>query len=180
MNLVFPGCCLLQVGPREAMTEPLWDFGDIGTERRESLLVPFDFDTLIDSICSEARNIQWERDKGTHEAKGSWRPIFRFDVREQTFDRFFNSPYGYRGQYLADPEEGRRKNCTLVFALIDKLVDSIRAEPELLNQVRNSLGSALLTTINCPPCVIAGRAAVYAFPNSGWKAASSPNTTEGL
>jgi hypothetical protein len=127
---------------KQTVTEPLWDFGDICAERRQSLMAPFDFGGIIEAIRSEARNIRYEKDKGTHEAKGSWRPIFRFDVCEETFDRFFNSPYGYRGQYLADPEEGRKKNSMLVSALIDTLVHSIRGELQLLNQIRLSLASA--------------------------------------
>jgi hypothetical protein len=125
---------------KQTVTEPLWDFGDICAERRQSLMAPFDFDRIIEAIRSEARNIRYEKDKGTH--KGSWRPIFRFDVCEETFDRFFNSPYGYRGQYLADPEEGRKKDSMLVSALVDTLVHSIRGELELLNQIRLSLASA--------------------------------------
>lgn len=130
------------VGPCEAaVIRRLWEFDSISDERRQSLSKPFDFGTLIDRIRSEARSVRYEKDKGTHEAKGSWRPIFRFDVCEETFDRFFNSPYGYRGQYLADPEEGRKNNCLLVSALIDTLAQSISGDHEVLPQIRLSLSS---------------------------------------
>jgi hypothetical protein len=104
------------------MTDPLWDFDKISEERIQFLKAPFEFGTLISRIQTEAQNVRYKKDKGTHEAKEAWRPMFCFDVSEKTFDCFFNSPYGYRGQFLVDPEEGKRKNVQLVSALIDTLV----------------------------------------------------------
>ena len=117
------------------------EFDAVCDERRLTLHLPFWFTTLIDRIRSEASNVRYVKEKGTHEAKGSWRPVFRFDVGAETFDMFFNSPYGYRGWYLADPSEGRRRNEVLISALAERLVNSIRGSAELLNQLRLSLGS---------------------------------------
>ena len=67
-------------------------------------------------------NVKYKRDKGAHEAKGSWRPIFIFDVSKEAFDLFFNSPYGYRGKFLVDPEAGRQANTQVVSRLAKRLV----------------------------------------------------------
>lgn len=122
------------------MTKPLWDFAGVNAERRELLMAPFDFGDLVDVIAGEAQNIRFKQEKGTHTAKGSWRPIFWFDVSGTTFDRFFNSPYGYRAQYLADLQNGREKNDVLIAALIDILVRTVRGDPHL-DQIRLSLAS---------------------------------------
>ena len=130
------------VGPlEEKVTTPLWDFEGISPERRELLRVHFDFRELADRIKHEARNIRFKKEPGTHEAKGSWRPIFWFDVANCTFDRFFNSPYGYRAQYLADPENGKKQNAELIVALAEVLIASVHGEPQFLQQIRLSLAS---------------------------------------
>ena len=119
----------------------LFEFCLIDVVRRDLLLAPFDFDSLVDAIQREAQNIRFEKDKGTHEAKGAWRPTFLLDVFESTFDRYFNSPYGYRGQYLSSLEKGLEKNSVLISALIPKLVESIREKHEPIDQIRLSLST---------------------------------------
>jgi len=104
-------------------------------------MTPFHFVDLVGIIKSEVRNIRFKKEPGTHEAKGSWRPIFWFDVVDSTFDRFFNSPYGYRAQYLADPQNGRDKNAILIAALVDILTASVRGDPQFVQRIRLSLGS---------------------------------------
>ena len=123
------------------MVKPIWDFASISAERRELLVAPFDFEDLVTTIAHEARNFRFKKEKGTHEAKGSWRAIFWFDVSDATFDRFFNSPYGYRAQYVADPQNGREKNAILIEALIDLLTRSVHGDAEFLRQIRLSLAS---------------------------------------
>lgn len=123
------------------MDKPIWDFENIGAERRELLIAPFDFDDLVTTIANEARNIRFKKEKGTHEAKGSWRALFWFDVTGTTFDRVFNSPYGYRAQYVIDPLNGREKNAVLIAALIDSLACSVQGDAQLLGRIRLSLAS---------------------------------------
>lgn len=123
------------------MVKPIWDFASISAKRRDLLIAPFDFEDLVTSIAHEARNIRFKKEKGTHEAKGSWRAIFLFDVSGATFDRFFNSPYGYRAQYVADPQIGREKNAVLIEALIDLLTRSVQENAQFLRQIRLSLSS---------------------------------------
>ncbi len=121
------------------MIPPEWPLGDLSTERRELLTAKFGFCDLIEDIVREMRTVRIEKEKGTHEAKGSWRPVFRLDVSATTFDRFFNSPYGYRAQYLVNPENGRDKNASLLAALVDKLVLSLSQDNQIVDQVRRSL-----------------------------------------
>lgn len=123
------------------MIKPLWDFKGINDARREILIAPFEFADLVGVMKKAVRNVRFKREAGSHEAKGSWRPIFWFDVAESTFDRFFNSPYGYRGQYLASPENGREKNGLLITSLIDVLLMSVHEKPQFLSAIRRSLAS---------------------------------------
>jgi hypothetical protein len=124
------------------MTEPFWAFDNIPNDRLEYLIVPFDLETLIGRIQSEIRNICYKNDKGKHEAKGLWRPLFRFEVDKETFDRFYNSPHGYRGQFLADIKRGEKVNTTLISSLIDLLTESTKEMPSILERIRTSLESS--------------------------------------
>ncbi|MEP7150614.1 MAG: hypothetical protein ABI856_02805 [Nitrospira sp.] len=121
------------------MIRPEWQLVGLSPERRELLTAFFEFDELVEDIAREMRSVRFKKDKGTHEAKGSWRPIFWFDVLGTTFDRFFNSPYGYRAQYLADPESGRDKNASLIASLVDRLVPTVPQKIQIVDQVRRSL-----------------------------------------
>ena len=123
------------------MLKALWDFENITSERRDRLRVPFDFKSLIRDIQSETTNVCYEAEKGTHEAKGWWRPVFRFEVTEKTFDCFFNSPYGYRAQYLTNPEAGQRSNTILISGLIESLVHSFKGDPNFVTSLRAALAS---------------------------------------
>jgi hypothetical protein len=119
--------------------EPLWRPEGISPERRASLLEPFEFGTLIDDMYSELRNVRFAKDRGSHEARGSWRPVIRFDVGEQTFDRFFNSPYGYRGQFLISPTVGVEANSRVLAALAEPLVRLANLAPSLAEEASRSL-----------------------------------------
>jgi hypothetical protein len=125
----------------EEVITPLWDFEGINEARRELLMAPFQFDDLVAVIKSEVRNVRFKKETRSHEAKGSWRPAFWFDVGMSTFDRFFNSPYGYRGQYFACPENGLRKNALLITSLIDVLLVAVAGDPKVCSEIHRSLTS---------------------------------------
>ena len=124
------------------MEEPLWQFKNVPIERCRYLLTPFTFPTLIKQICSEVRDVRYKTERGSIEAKGSWRPVFWFDVAARTFDSFFNSPFGYRGQYLRDQEDGNRQNNLLISALAEHLIQSVTGEGSLVDQVPPLVGFA--------------------------------------
>src|SRR5512139_595275 len=43
-----------------------------------------------------------------------WRPIVAVEVESSAFDAFFNSPVGYRAQFLLSPERGQAANSVLL------------------------------------------------------------------
>jgi hypothetical protein len=98
-----------------------------------------EFGALIEALIPEIHNVKFVRGKGRHEAKGSWRPIIQFDVGGQTFDRFFNSPYGYRGRYLIAPAVGVEANSRALTALTGPLLQLATLAPPIAEEVRRSL-----------------------------------------
>ena len=122
---------------------PLWIVDNISENRRTSLAEPFEFTTLIQRMRSEVRNVCYKKDKGSHEAKGSWRPIIWFDVEDEMFDHFFNSPYGYRGHFLIDAAAGHEANSQVLVALATALVQEAALIPSLAEHVQRSLVSPL-------------------------------------
>ncbi len=122
---------------------PLWIVDNVSENRRRSLAEPFEFNTLIQRMRSEVRNVCYKKDKGSHEAKGSWRPIIWFDVEDETFDHFLNSPYGYRGQFLIDAAAGYEANNRVLAALATVLVQGAALKPSLAEDVQRLLISPL-------------------------------------
>lgn len=118
-----------------------WVLDNIPNVRRKLLLKPFEFASLIADIHSQLQGIAFQRDKGQHEAKGLWRPVFGFEVPAETFDRFFNSQHGYRGQYWHSAEKGRTENHTLISAISNNLIASIGGDVAVREQVKASLDS---------------------------------------
>jgi hypothetical protein len=124
------------------MNQPLWDFDGVPQQRRQMLLSPRTFDAVIERIVAEVNNVRYKAERGNQEAKGWWRPVFLFDVEGETFDYFFNSPYGYRGQYFADPVGGQQRNAMLVSALAPKLIANSEATATNADAIRRSLEAA--------------------------------------
>lgn len=125
-----------------------WQFSSqFDTERRTRLESVVSFESVVDRIVAEAKNIRVNlcqgKDPGLTEAR---RPIFSFEVSQDTFDAFFNSPVGYRAQYLSDPEAGQAANGHFVERLAGQLAavaSSADADPELLqSEVELSLLAA--------------------------------------
>lgn len=116
-------------------------------ERRARLESVASFEHVLDRIAEEIKNIRVSvcqgKEPGLTESR---RPVFSFEVSQNTFDAFFNSPVGYRAQYLADPEAGQAANGRLIKRLLPKLVvvaPSAFADPELLeSEVEFSLSGA--------------------------------------
>ena len=120
---------------------PEWPFVGLSQERWQRLTSFFAFSELVEEIWREIHNIRFKKEKGQHEAKGTWRPTFWFDVAGTTFDLFFNNPHGYRGQYLMNLDSGRDKNAFLIARLVEKLVASVPEGLQIVDQVRRSLMS---------------------------------------
>ena len=93
------------------------------------------FESVLDRIVEEIKSIHVRvchgKEPGLTESR---RPVFSFEVSQNTFDAFFNSPVGYRAQYLADPETGQAANGRLMKRLLPKVIavaPSAFADPAL-------------------------------------------------
>lgn len=118
-----------------------WSVVDVDADRQRDLTVNFDFDVLADSVAAEADAIAFRKQRGTHEAKGSWRPTFVLEVSRQLFDRFFNNPCGYRGHYLASPELGTSANLRLLKTITPRLLAAVPESTSDQQAIRDSLAS---------------------------------------
>jgi hypothetical protein len=101
-----------------------WTFTGLPPERAARLSEPFAFSTLVDELRTAA--ITCKRETGRmKETSGRWRPSFSLHVSGSTFDRFYNSPFGYRGQFWQSAELGIRQNRFLLDGLLGALVRAI-------------------------------------------------------
>lgn len=109
-----------------------WTFSSqFDAHRKAALTAVPDFDAIIDRIVSEATPSKFEVCCGKEGSlKGCLRPQFELAVSPDTADLFFNSPVGYRAQYLMDPDEGQRQNGRLLRALLDKLLRFVSVQPK--------------------------------------------------
>jgi hypothetical protein len=107
--------------PSGSMT---WTFADLPAARVAHLTEPFAFSTLLEELQPAA--ISCKREFGNlKETSGRWRPSFSLHVSASTFDRFYNSPFGYRGQFWQSAELGIRQNRFLLDGLLAALVRAV-------------------------------------------------------
>jgi hypothetical protein len=98
--------------------------------RRVRLEVIESFEFIVECIYREMQVTRFEICRGkTGYLKNCLRLEFTFTVSPETFDAFFNSPCGYRAQYLRDPDVGQMKNGQLIRRLVDRLVADARGKP---------------------------------------------------
>lgn len=94
--------------------------------RREQLESISSFEDITETIYRQIYNILVKVDPGRDPGLvHCLRPIIVFDVEPDTFDAFFNSPVGYRAQFLADPCMGQAANCRLIHRLLPKFVNAL-------------------------------------------------------
>ena len=114
-----------------------WQFRNLDQERVQLLSRARPFATFANDLCTSIQCVNYRRRRGDRDAKGWWRPVFEMQVGRSTFDFFFNSKYGYRGQYYEDPIRGDEANMQLLGALVDLLMESTgetSARNELIRQ----------------------------------------------
>jgi len=97
----------------------LWIFVPSFDRSRRERLEEFDrFDKLVEIIRGKAQIIDAYicegKELGTRDC---CRPAVSLTVKAGIFDVFFNSPGGYRAQYLRDPDRGQSANGQLLRAL---------------------------------------------------------------
>ena len=124
----------------------VWAFSSTIDRRRKAALESvFSFSVVIDRIVAEATVAKFDvcRGRGGY-LRNCYRPQFELNVSTETADLFFNSPQGYRAQYLADPNEGQKQNGHLLDALTDKLLAFASANPAKYQMAESQVRLALL------------------------------------
>lgn len=104
-----------------------WRFAKGFDEVRRSQLMQFDSFTKItarvQANCSVLGAVICE---GTElGAKGCLRPSVQLSVGAEAYDAFFNSPGGYRAQYLEGPDVGQAANNALISLLEPRLSEAV-------------------------------------------------------
>jgi len=106
-------------------------------ERLSYLTESIDFDDIVRLIVAQSRSrvtfVKIERSKG-RQLKGGCRPHFQLEVEPKTLDLFYNSPWGYRGQYCIDVENGLCRNRQVLRALMESLLASIEGRGVLVGR----------------------------------------------
>jgi hypothetical protein len=104
---------------------------------RRARLEQFDtFDKVLGIVTATAQITgAWVCEGEDLGQSNCWRPVVALNVTAEAFDAFFNSPGGYRAQYLIDPDDGQAGNNRLLRLL----------EPKLTNAVAQECGESRLT-----------------------------------
>jgi hypothetical protein len=122
----------------------LWIFARSFDRSRGERLEQFgSFDELVEIIRGKAQIVDAYICEGKELGpKACCRPAVLLTVEAGIFDRFFNSPEGYRAQYLRDPDRGQAANGQLLRALEPALTGAVvgRCGEERLSRewIRNS------------------------------------------
>ncbi len=103
----------------------------------------FRFEELAEQIRNEMMLKSFKAQPATNlDLAGCCRPEFILVVNPLTFDRFFNSPWGYRGQYYQNPQLGVRANRLAIDEILSKLLQYAESCPRSdmsLTEIRRSL-----------------------------------------
>ena len=114
-----------------------WQFSEdaVSAERRRYLGEETDFSQIAEAIAHEIEITKFrvENKPSNPMLKNCSRPEFQFRINSKTFDLFFNSPWGYRGQYCIGKENGLSKNNYLIGLIMDSLIGHVdsNAAPKL-------------------------------------------------
>lgn len=103
-------------------------------ERLAYLIAEAAFPSIVRSIINESSGrIALEKiDRPDNRMlKGSSRPVFTLEVEPRTLDLFYNSPWGYRGQYCVSGKNGLRCNRLLLDALMGSLLRCLQSDPRV-------------------------------------------------
>ena len=105
----------------------MWSFEpSFCPNRREKLEAVRSFDEIIQTLCNFADVTAADLEPGKADGlKDSHRPFVNLTVDPDVFDAFFNSPHGYRAQFLPDPDEGQAANNRLLRKLSLKLFGAV-------------------------------------------------------
>jgi hypothetical protein len=95
-------------------------------------------------VASEGRVVDFRVEPANDASlKGCHRPEFQLQVPIEIGDAFFNSPSGYRAQYLLGPMNGQRQNQSMILFLEERLISFAREQGSAIwpnvEDVRTSL-----------------------------------------
>jgi len=110
-----------------------WAYSNrVDPERQKLLLAAPDFECIATSIADEMKIIDFKICAGYRpEVKGCHRAEFKLRVEKTTFDLFFNSRFGYRGQYHQNPSDGESANAALISQICSKLIAHVEGHVDL-------------------------------------------------
>ncbi len=111
----------------------IWRFSEtfVSDERRGYLGEEIKFECIVEAIVNEIAITKLCVNSKPYnpKLKGCKRPEFQFHVEPKTFDLFYNSPWGYRGQYCLGADVGLEKNRYLLDSILDRLITHARSNP---------------------------------------------------
>jgi hypothetical protein len=110
--------------------EATWSFvPNFDASRRESLETFDTFDKVVEALRANLRiGGAWICEGRELGPNGCYRPSVELDVDSHIFDAFFNSPGGYRAQYLSSPELGQAANGKLMHLLEPQLSAAVNEQ----------------------------------------------------
>lgn len=98
-----------------------WKFSTtIEQSRQERLLAVETFSSIVDQVEREMSPVCYHLQPCDDDSRYA-RPVFCVRVPEELFDKFFNSPAGYRGSYFVSPHQGWECNNLLMQRLLPRL-----------------------------------------------------------
>ncbi|HEY6512863.1 MAG TPA: hypothetical protein VI032_12835 [Burkholderiaceae bacterium] len=108
-----------------------WSYApSVPPPRQAALASPSSFDDLVALAVADISNVRARvasgRDPGLEHCL---QPVFSFEL-QNTGDRLFNGPYGYRAEYRHSPSRGLAANAALLIALTPKLLAAVDATLE--------------------------------------------------
>jgi hypothetical protein len=110
-----------------------WRFSQdaVTAERQRYLGEETDFSQIGEAIAQEIEITKFcvQNKPSNPMLKNCSRPEFQFRVNSKTFDLFYNSPWGYRGQYCMGKENGLSKNNYLISLILDSLIGHANSNP---------------------------------------------------
>jgi hypothetical protein len=126
-------------------SENTWQFAsNFDTRRRVALESVANFGEVIERVLANAIVVNFNVCRGkVGLLRQCCRPEFELTASPETVDLFFNSPAGYRAQYLTDPDEGQKQNARLISALASRLIAYTEAHPANLHMATHSVRLAL-------------------------------------
>ena len=166
-----------------------WRFAEsLGHERIDALEAVSSFEDIARSLVAALR-IQCTHIDPCDEASGFNRIVGCIIVDRPLFDRYFNSPNGYRGAYYVSPEYGLEMNAFLLRLLAPILIGFRRHEEMSSDLMLKSLvgfsAKSWVAEVGkgfCPKCEGDWSSPADDTPeilNGRWEAATAPNSRFG-